>query len=606
MNYFKKINYQHLFTDLLIVIFSSYASLYLRVNIAEAAAFLPALNKMLPLIVIYRCIFFFYFGTQNIIWRYVSAVDAYKIAKSIVFSTLMIIATTYIFDLSRIPRSSYFIDAFLCVFLLCSVRLTRRLYHEHTSKKILYSFGEKTLIYGAGINGQWLLKRLALDKDLRMYAVGFIDDSPLKIGKYISGYKVFGSIDELSQLIHDLEIKQVVVSIPNISTASLKKVIRICSERGLKPLIMNGDPSSKNLPVRKIELKDLLTRKTHVIDVSSTSEMLKGKKVLITGAGGSIGSEISRQVFNFQPSRLIILDHSEYNLYNIDQELQSSSQYTEIVVPTLVDVKDKAALSNIVQEYRPDIIIHAAAYKHVHLVESNPFTSILNNILGTKNLLKVCDEFSIQNFVLISTDKAVNPAGIMGSTKRVCEILTTLAGQKAGKRYCAVRFGNVLGSSGSLIPLLKSQIEKGQPLTITHKEITRYFMLIEEAVALVLKAASISNPGDVNVLKMGDPIKIVDIAKTLLSLMGKTEEEIPFIFTGLRPGEKMFEELYISGKELNTEHPDILVLPKGDTAENCTAEEILKQIDGMIEDAKQSRKEAVYSLNALVNSNYKP
>jgi FlaA1/EpsC-like NDP-sugar epimerase len=334
--------------------------------------------------------------------------------------------------------------------------------------------------------------------------------------------------------------------------------------------------------------------------------MIQGKRVLITGGGGSIGSELVRQVLSFQPSRLVVLDHSEYNLYAIDQELVNHELYSDVVVAALVDIKDREALRNIMKEYSPQIVIHAAAYKHVHLVETNPFTSVLNNIEGTKNLLDLSDEYKVENFVQISTDKAVNPAGIMGSTKRICEILVSLHGLKMKSKYSSVRFGNVLGSSGSLIPLLKKQIEDGRPLTITHKDMTRYFMLIEEAVALVLKAASIAEPGDINVLRMGEPVKIVDIAKSLITLMGKTESEVDIQFKGLRPGEKMFEELYISGKELNTEHPDILVLPKGDALpEGYDFESMEVQIKQMISDAKKSDMESIYLLRSIVNSNYK-
>jgi FlaA1/EpsC-like NDP-sugar epimerase len=274
-------------------------------------------------------------------------------------------------------------------------------------------------------------------------------------------------------------------------------------------------------------------------------------------------------------------------------------------VPCLVDIKDYDGLSQIFHQYSPEIVFHAAAYKHVHLVESNPHTSILNNILGTKNLLKLSEKLNVEKFVLISSDKAVNPAGVMGSTKRICEVLTSLAGFTTNRSYSAVRFGNVLGSSGSLVPLLKKQIEGGFPLTITHKDITRYFMLIDEAVSLVLKAASISKPGDINVLRMGEPIKIIDVAKNLVRLMGKNEDEVEYQYTGLRPGEKMFEELYISGNELETEHPDILVVPKGDALPKDFREvDFVRDVDNMLEAAKRGDKNAIFVLSKLVNSNY--
>jgi FlaA1/EpsC-like NDP-sugar epimerase len=433
-----------------------------------------------------------------------------------------------------------------------------------------------------------------------------LDDDENKIGKSISGFSVYGGMDELKELVFNHEVKQIVVGFPNPSAEFLNELLSQCSPMGIKPKILIGEGQQDTASeLREVELKDLLRRPPHAIDINSTREMIKGKRVLVTGAGGSIGSEITRQVLSFEPTRLVILDHSEYNLYSIDQELKYSDSYEEKIVPALVDVCDKSCLKEIFEKYRPEIVIHAAAYKHVHLVESNPYSSILNNVQGTQNLLNFCEQFEVQNFVLVSTDKAVNPAGIMGATKRICEIMTTLTANRTQRPYCSVRFGNVLGSSGSLIPMLKKQIENRQPLTITHKEITRYFMLIDEAVSLVLKAASISKPGDINVLRMGEPVKIVDIAESLVKLMGRSLDEVEIRFTGLRPGEKMFEELYISGNELNTEHPDILVVPRGGTLPaEITTEEFGQCITEIIQHAEESDKKAIVKLSSLINSQY--
>lgn len=606
MSSLKKVNYRHLLTDLCLVALSFYASLFLRVNLDQVHLFIPTVNKILFLVVGLRLVFFLYFETYNIIWRYVSAIDAFRLVKAILVSSFFVIAITYLFNLGTIPRSIYMIDAVLLVFMLAGVRIARRLFYEYQSSREMQKHGVRTLIYGAGATGQGVLKRLLVDKNLKLYVVGFIDDNPEKIGKSISGFKVFGSGKDLAGLLENFAVKQVVVALPDPSVEVLKELLEVCTEKGIKPLIFNQSAGAEvQTPLRELELKDLLKRAPHEIDLSSTKEMICGKRVLITGAGGSIGSEIARQVLAFSPSRLVILDHSEFNLYNIDQELKEFSRYDEIVVPSMVDVKDIDALSQVFNQYVPEIVFHAAAYKHVHLVESNPHTSILNNILGTKNLLEISEKIGVENFVLISTDKAVNPAGVMGSTKRICEVLTSLTGFRTNKRYCAVRFGNVLGSSGSLVPLLKKQIASGMPLTITHTDVTRYFMLIDEAVSLVLKAASFSRPGDINVLKMGEPVKIIDIAKTLITLMGKKEEDIQINITGLRPGEKMFEELYISGNELDTEHPDILVVPKGDALPSNFREiDFAKDVFAMLEASRSGDKNAIFILSRLVNSNY--
>ncbi|MBC7740852.1 MAG: polysaccharide biosynthesis protein [Bdellovibrionaceae bacterium] len=602
----KKINIRHFLTDLTLSVITFYLSLFLRVNPDEAKQFLPDLYRILPIVIFARTAFFVYFETYNIIWRYVSAVDAFRLAKAIVCSSLVIVSLTYLFQIGFVPRSIYFIDGFLLLIFLTSVRLSRRLYHEYRNSKMLKKFGAKTLIYGAGASGQGILKRLVSDRELKLCVIGFLDDDQNKIGKSISGYRVFGGLDSVEAIVRDYEIKQIVVGIPNPSADFLKNLLSKCAPFGIKPLLLISDPTQNyKSELREIELKDLLRRPPHAIDIASTRDMIRGKCVLVTGAGGSIGSEIVRQVLSFSPSRLINLDHSEFNLYTIDQELKESDVYSEKIVPALVDVRDMNCLKHIFETYRPEIVFHAAAYKHVHLVEANPFSAIINNIEGTKNVLQCCEKYNVKTFVLVSSDKAVNPAGIMGATKRICEILTSIAALNTKSIYCSVRFGNVLGSSGSLIPMLKKQIESKQALTITHKDMTRYFMLIDEAVSLVLKAASISKPGDINVLKMGEPVKIVDIAESLIELMGQAAEDVQIKFTGLRPGEKMFEELYIAGNELNTEHPDILVMPKGDALPSqFSVSEFNECISEIIQFAKESDKKSIVKLSSLINSQY--
>jgi FlaA1/EpsC-like NDP-sugar epimerase len=360
---------------------------------------------------------------------------------------------------------------------------------------------------------------------------------------------------------------------------------------------------------REIELKDLLSRPSTSIDVALVRQMIEGKTVLITGAGGSIGAELSRQVERFNPACLLLLDHSEFNLYEIDKELRPSSD-TDRVKPLLLDIKDRGLLRKTFEKYKPQVVFHAAAYKHVHLVEANPAPAILNNILGTRNLIELSMEFNVERFLLVSTDKAVNPVGVMGATKRVCELITSEAGHRTRKPYSSVRFGNVLGSSGSLIPLLKSQIEEGGPVTLTHPDMARYFMLIPEAVSLVLMSSILSQPGDINVLRMGEPLKIVDLAKSLMALMGRTENEIPIVFTGVRPGEKMFEELYLTGDEIETRHADILTVQHGggafgDAHRPLTAG-LINEIDELIRLAQNNSPDCVRELKSMIEESGPP
>lgn len=322
--------------------------------------------------------------------------------------------------------------------------------------------------------------------------------------------------------------------------------------------------STKHKPVLDLDVEKLLNRPPVEVDLSGVRDQIQGQVVLVTGGGGSIGSELCRQIIKMKPSHLLILDHSELNLYFIDSELAHLKQDVKVEV-LLADIKDLPSLKNIFEKFQPSFVYHAAAYKHVHLVESNPYTSIVNNIIGTRNLIDCSLNTEVKAFVMISTDKAVNPTSVMGSTKRVCELLVTEAAMRSGRKFCSVRFGNVLGSSGSLIPLLQKQVLSGGPITITHPDMTRYFMLIPEAVRLVLKTGEICRPGDVNILNMGPSVKIVDIAKKVIHLMGRTEKEVGIKFIGMRPGEKLFEELYLCGNEAPTDHKDIMVLPNGDS-----------------------------------------
>ena len=471
--------------------------------------------------------------------------------------------------------------------------------------------GRYTVILGAGTNGRSIASRLSTDSFLGLKLIGFIDDDPQKAGRMIGGTKVLGTRKDLPFILEHFQIREVLVAIVQPRGELLREVVQVCRSFNIRPRIIHSSAQPTEADshfgvIQEIGLNELMNRPKREMDLGALRGLIKNKRVLVTGAGGSIGSELARQIAVLEPRLLLLLDHSEHNLYQIDNELRLSPSETNLIHPLLVDIKDSRSLGNAFKQYVPEIVFHAAAYKHVHLVENNPFPSILNNVLGTKNLLDLSEKVGVEAFVLISTDKAVNPAGVMGATKRICELLVTEMGEKTGKRFTSVRFGNVLGSSGSLIPLLKRQVENGEPLTITHRDMTRYFMLIPEAVSLVLKAATIASPGDITILRMGEPVKIVDVAKSLLALMGKTEEQNPIVFTGLRPGEKLFEELYFSGKEVQTQDPDILVLPGGDMAEikKGSDKQIWTEVTDIVKFAERADREALFKMNALVKSKY--
>jgi len=500
-------------------------------------------------------------------WRNVSAYDAVQISQAVGISSALVLVLSYYFSGDWSWFSTLSFDALLSISVLCAIRLARRLHFEERNKKANLRLGKRTLIYGTGSAARALAFRFLSDPNLQIYLVGFIDASLLQVGSRVFGLKVLGTPRELEAILEAYSIQEFIVADPSVAGSDLKHLLDSANVKKVKVRILSDDSfgsqsGNSGEKLRDIELLDLLKRPAIQVDLHSAAQLISGRTVLVTGGGGSIGSELVRQIERLKPYKLLVLDQSEFNLYTVESSLREMDSKVPFVA-LLSDLKEARLLNDIFKKHKPDIIFHAAAYKHVHLVETNANASILNNLVSIQNLLTCAVEHQVQHFILISSDKAVNPKGIMGATKRACELLVTDVAEESGYQYCSVRFGNVLGSSGSFIPLLKKQILAGGAVTITHEDMERFFMLIPEAVSLVLKAASISNPGDISILKMGQSIKIVDIAKSLIALLGKAEAQVPLVFTGMRPGEKLREELYLSGNEIKTEHPDIVVLPRG-------------------------------------------
>ncbi len=608
---FGRVNPRHLLPDLVLLTISMYGSLFLRVSGSEVGPFLTVLNRNLILFLAIKVATFVALGVYDIIWRYISMNDAAKLFGALTLGSTFTMAGTFLVDIGRIPRATFLIDLILSFCLLAGIRFSRRLVFDYSARKGTRNHGKRVLIYGAGHSGRAMAQRLNIDTSATFNLVGFVDDNPEKINRVIAGVKVLGGHRQLADLIRAFDIEEVLVAVTSPSSDLLRRIVETCRAFEIRPRLV-GSPESleskKTIEAaRPIELSDLLHRNVRNLHFPEVAKLLAGKRVLVTGAGGSIGSELVRQILAHGPRRLMLLDHSEFNLYRIDDEIRFATSANSTVIPLLADVTNESQMEQIFEAHRPEIVFHAAAYKHVHLVEANANAAILNNVLGTKIVVELSGRYGIENFVLVSTDKAVNPVGVMGATKRVCELIVADVGMRTGKNYCAVRFGNVLGSSGSLIPLLQKQIENGEPVTITHRETTRYFMLIPEAVSLVLGAAAISEPADVMILRMGDPVRILDVARSLLTLMGRDPEKYPVVFTGLRPGEKLHEELYLTGLEHETEYQDILVLPNGDGADNL--ENLLAgTVATLIDAAKAGHADAVYVLWKLVRSgpNLKP
>ncbi|WP_062109515.1 polysaccharide biosynthesis protein [Bacillus niameyensis] len=426
-------------------------------------------------------------------------------------------------------------------------RFCWRIYRDHVLNRV--EVKRRTLIVGAGSAGAMVVRQLQKSKDTELLPVAFIDDNPKKHQLDILGVPVFGGIHHLEQAVQDLNIEHIIIAIPSLEKRKLNTIFQECAKTEAKTQILPllEDLVSGKVSVnqfRDVQVEDLLGREPVKLDIESISEYVTDKVVLVTGAGGSIGSEICRQISKFHPEKLVLLGHGENSIYSIEYELKEKYGHLPIEFLTeIADIKDAKKMMSIMSTYQPHVVYHAAAHKHVPLMERNPEAAVQNNIIGTRNVAEAASWHGVETFVMISTDKAVNPTSVMGATKRLAEMIIQNMDTKSKTKFVAVRFGNVLGSRGSVIPRFKQQIEKGGPVTVTHPEMVRYFMTIPEASRLVIQAGAVAKGGEILVLDMGEPVKIVDLARNLIKLSGYSLEDIPIHFTGMRPGEKLFEEL---------------------------------------------------------------
>ncbi|KMY43004.1 polysaccharide biosynthesis protein EpsC [Bacillus sp. FJAT-27916] len=496
----------------------------------------------------------------NKVWEYASVSELIAIFKAV----LLTIVTTAIIQLiffQDIYVRALTISAMILVLFIGGSRFSWRMVRNQMIKKQQCN-KKKTLIIGAGAAGTMLARHLLNKADGELLPVAFIDDDCNKQKLQIHGLNVVGDTTYIPAAVTLYEIETIIIAIPSLKKSQVKRIYEECSKTAAKVQIMPriDEIISGDVPVtqfRDVEVEDLLGREPNRLDIDSISEEVEGKTILVTGAGGSIGSEICRQICRFKPGRLILLGHGENSIYLIDMELRNRYGESIEIIPVIADVQDRARIFNVMEQYQPDVVYHAAAHKHVPLMEYNPREAVKNNIFGTRNVAEAADTFGVGAFVLISTDKAVNPPNVMGATKRFAEMIIQNLAKESKTRFVAVRFGNVLGSRGSVIPLFKKQIQAGGPITVTHPDITRYFMTIPEASRLVIQAGALARGGEVFVLDMGEPVKIVDLARNLITLSGYTVDEIGIEYSGLRPGEKMYEEL-LNDNEVQKDH----VFPK--------------------------------------------
>jgi FlaA1/EpsC-like NDP-sugar epimerase len=534
-----------------------------RFNFDVPGEFQRAILATLPWILPLHALLFWRFGLYRGIWRFASLNDLRRILVATGLSAVLVTVVVYMLSVPNVPRSVLLLHPLILVLLMGGSRFMYRTWKEQRILSVRAALGKPVLVLGAGSAAHSLLRELGMSAEWSV--VGLLDDDSAKRGRSLGDVPILGALDQIAVYAEKFDVLHAIIAMPSAHPAARRRATELAAAAGLSVLtvpafddLLGGRVSISQ--IRKVELEDLLGRDRVDLDDAGLHSWLDGKTVLVTGAGGSIGSELCRQIASFRPKQLILFELSEFALYQIEEEF--SNYFPSLLIVCAVgDVKDEERLKQVFLTHSPHIVFHAAAYKHVPLMESgNAWEAIRNNVLGTLRVARVAQQQGVEEFVQISTDKAVNPTNVMGATKRLAECVCQLLQAAGGTRFVTVRFGNVLGSNGSVIPKFREQIAKGGPLTVTHPEIIRYFMLIPEAAQLVLQAGLMGQGGEVFVLDMGEPVKIADLARDMIHLSGFSEEEIEIVFTGLRPGEKLFEELLADNEQtMSTPHPKLRV-----------------------------------------------
>jgi FlaA1/EpsC-like NDP-sugar epimerase len=587
--------------DTFLVAFAWYFANLLRFNFDIPPDSKAAITRLVPILLGTKMVVFYMFDLYKGMWRYTSLDDLLNIIKASGISSLIVLTVVaFTHGLAGFARAAFVIDWVLTIFLIGGYRVGIRLYFWLGPKDRLSSFrllspfrlkkgkrsgARKLLILGAGDCGEKIYREIQDNASLRYEVVGFLDDDLTKVGKLLHGVPILGTTAELKSFSKRVGAEETLIAIPSATSAQMRALLARCEESGLPSKTVPGmgeliDGKVSVKAIRDVDYRDLLGREVIRLDDERIAAYLENARVLVTGAGGSIGSELCRQICRFNPSCLILYERAESPLYEIDLELRTDYPDTK-VVGILGDIRDRGQLSRALSDYRPQVVFHAAAYKHVPMMELQPWKAVRNNILGTRHVMELSKEHGVERFVLVSTDKAVRPANVMGASKRVAELLVQNqngCGPDTTK-FITVRFGNVVGSVGSVVPLFKKQIERGGPVTVTHPDVTRYFMTIPESCQLILQAGAMGEGGEIFILDMGTPVRIVDMARDLIRLSGfEPDVDIKIEFVGLRPGEKLFEELITSGEGIvPTSHEKILVL-RGKTCDQDRLNEVIEEL----------------------------
>jgi FlaA1/EpsC-like NDP-sugar epimerase len=593
---------------LVLVICAYILAFYLRLDFKIGSSYWLVIIKTLPILIAIKMVLFGYFGLYSGLWRYASVNDIWRIIKAHVLAALCFVAAiAFIRSFYGFPRTVFVLDCILSFCFVAGIRFATRLFRE-TFRPVLASKRRRAIIIGAGEAGVMVLRESRINPNANIEVVGFIDDDRHKKNLRIQGVGILGTRNEIVSVVEKYGIDEVIIAIPSAKGEQIRSIISHCQIPSVRirivpglQKILNGDLEIKP---RDVKPEDLLGRETVNINEKEIKCYISGKVVLVTGAGGSIGSSLCRQIVNFSPKEILFLDHNENDVYYLGIEFLT--KFPQIKFKTIIgDIKDIGLLKSVFSLYKPQVIFHAAAHKHVPLMEENPIAAVKNNVFGSRNMIYAAHHYKVERFVLISTDKAVNPINIMGLSKRLAEIFLQAKSKRSKTKFMAVRFGNVLGSDGSVVPLFKKQIEAGGPITITHPDTTRYFMSIKEAVLLVLQAGAIGNGGEIFILDMGEQIKIIDLARDLVALSGfELGKDILVEYVGLRPGEKIKEELLLDKDKDKTTKHDKIYISQADGFDLVSLRKQMKELEGYVN--SMDKEKIVKKMKRMISSSTSP
>jgi FlaA1/EpsC-like NDP-sugar epimerase len=563
-----------LIIDAILINLSVFVALLLRFDGSIPTENLNAMAQLIPLFTLVSLGFFLALKLYNRVWEYASIGEMFAILRATTCSMGIIVLIIFLFSLPHLPRSVYILSWVLMNIFIGASRISWRVLRGLCPDR-KHSDARRVLIVGAGDAGDMLVREIQNNPQLKLKAVGFIDDDRSKIHRILHNVPVMGTSRKIPILVKELEIDEIIIAMPSVSGEKIRPIVDLTKQTDARVRILPGMYQSTNgnmlTRIRDIRMEDLLTRDPVQTNLKLVASCIEGQVVMVTGAGGSIGSELCRQIFNLKPDKLLMVDSCENNLFDIEQELlasrsasMSAVDSSPTIYPLLLDVRDRVKLERFFQEYHPQVVFHAAAYKHVPMMELHPDEAISNNVLGTCNVAELSDRYRVDTYIQVSTDKAVNPTSVMGASKRLAELAVKDIARNSPTRFAIVRFGNVLGSRGSVVPTFIKQIEAGGPVTVTHPDMKRFFMTIPEAVQLIIYAGAIAKGGEIFVLDMGKMVKIADLARDLIRLYGyEPDKDIEIVYTGIRPGEKLYEELFTSKEEMAaTIHKRIFISEK--------------------------------------------